>query len=112
MRLHRRLFILIVLGIVLLAIAGTVYFNFQHSLPTAPVKLEATAVPLPEGDGGIGFDDLQYDAKLGRVIVPAGRTGKLDLIDPSTREVTAISGFSADAQFEGGHGGGATPADG
>jgi hypothetical protein len=111
MRLHRRLLILTVLGIVLLAVAGVVYFNFQHSLPTAPVTLQAAPVPLPDGNGGIGFDDLQYAATLGRVIVPAGRTGNLDLLDPNTRQVTPIPGFSTDAKFAGGHGEGTTSAD-
>jgi hypothetical protein len=68
-------------------------------------------VALPEGSGGIGFDDLRYDATLGQVLVPAGRTGKLDLVDPSTEVVTSIAGFSAQPGFNGGHDDGPTSAD-
>ena len=66
---------------------------------------------LPDGAGGIGFDDLRYDAALGQVLVPAGRTGKLDLVEPSTQAVTPIAGFSAQPHFGGGHDDGPTSAD-
>ena len=36
------------------------------------------AVDLPDGRGGVGFDDLRYDATLGQVLIPAGRTGNVD----------------------------------
>ena len=45
------------------------------------------SIELPGGKPGIGFDDLQYSARLGRVLVPAGRSGTLDLIDPATGKV-------------------------
>jgi hypothetical protein len=46
------------------------------------------------------------------VIAPAGRTGKLDLIDPKTQEVESIAGFSTETdKFGGGHGEGTTSAD-
>ncbi|MCA9679194.1 MAG: hypothetical protein KC464_29460, partial [Myxococcales bacterium] len=63
----------------------------------------------PGGDGGIGFDDLQYAASVG-VIVPAGRTGALDLVDPGTGAVAQVTGFSADEVYGGGHGEGTTSA--
>src|SRR5262245_4617561 len=50
--------------------------------------LATTGLALPDGKAGIGFDDLRYDAALGRLLVPAGRTGNLDLIDPATQEIT------------------------
>jgi len=72
-----------------------------------PVKLA-----LPGGEGGIGFDDLVFSPALHRVLVPAGRTGKLVLIDPKTRKIDAISGFSTETdRFGGGHGEGTTSAD-
>src|SRR3569623_2238037 len=62
------------------------------------------AVELPAGKPGIGFDDLQYSPRLGRVLVPAGRSGKLDLIDPATGKVAmSIGGFSSAKTFAGGH---------
>jgi DNA-binding beta-propeller fold protein YncE len=61
-------------------------------------------VELPAGKPGIGFDDLQYSSRLGRVLVPAGRSGNLDLIDPATGKVaTTIGGFSSAKAFDGGH---------
>ena len=72
-----------------------------------PVKLA-----LPGGDAGIGFDDLMFSPALHRVLAPAGRTGKLDLIDPKTQKIESIGGFSTDAdKFAGGHGEGTTSAD-
>src|SRR3569623_119935 len=62
------------------------------------------AVELPAGKPGSGFDDLQYSPRLGRVLVPAGRSGNLDLIDPATGKVaTTIGGFSSARTFDGGH---------
>lgn len=77
----------------------------------APPVLKAVPVPLPGGEGGIGFDDLAYVPALGRVVVPAGRTGQLALIDPASRRVTTIEGFSATAAGAAGHGAGTTSAD-
>jgi hypothetical protein len=71
----------------------------------------ATPLPLPDGAPGIGFDDLRYSRELGRVLVPAGRSGFLDLIDPATQKVTAIGGFSKAASYGEGHGQGVTSVD-
>jgi hypothetical protein len=62
-----------------------------------------TTVELPDGSPGIGFDDLRYSDRLGVVLVPAGRSGALDLIDPATRAVTSIAGFTAMEDYSGGH---------
>jgi DNA-binding beta-propeller fold protein YncE len=61
------------------------------------------SIDLPSGKPGIGFDDLQYSPRLKKVLAPAGRSGKLDLIDPATGAVTSIGGFSTDKSFDGGH---------
>ena len=63
----------------------------------------SAAIELPGGAAGIGFDDLQYSPRLHRVLAPAGRTGKLALVDPVSHAVTAIGGFSATERFDGGH---------
>jgi hypothetical protein len=42
------------------------------------------------------------------VLVPAGRSGNLDLVDPENHAITAIPGFSKGESFEGGHDFGAT----
>lgn len=71
----------------------------------------ATPLPLPDGKGGIGFDDLRYDAALGRLLIPAGRSGNVDLIDPESRAVTPIGGFTKVARYDAGHGQSVTSAD-
>ncbi len=67
-------------------------------------------VDLPGGAPGIGFDDMQWSEALGRVIVPGGRTGSVFLIDPDSKEVTALGGFSASKSYGGGHDFGTTSA--
>ena len=76
-----------------------------------PALAPPVPLALPGGDSGIGFDDLGFSSALRRVLVPAGRTGRLDLIDPGTRAIESVSGFSADETFGGGHGQGTTSAD-
>jgi hypothetical protein len=91
-------------SLILLLVTATAFAKPEIATPTK--------LALPGGDGGIGFDDLMFSASLHRVLVPAGRTGKLDLIDPKTQKIDAVSGFSADAdKFAGGHGQGTTSAD-
>ena len=70
-----------------------------------------TDVELPGGRPGIGFDDLRYSPRLGKVLVPAGRSGTLDLLDPGSHEVTAIGGFSSRDDYGGGHDDGVTSVD-
>jgi hypothetical protein len=67
-------------------------------------------IPLPNGTGGVGLDDMKYAPALGSVVVPAGRTGMIDLIDPKTGVITSIGGFSTSAPGTG-HGEGTTSAD-
>jgi DNA-binding beta-propeller fold protein YncE len=63
----------------------------QAKAPSPPTE---SSISLPAGTGGIGFDDLLFSSALDKVIVPAGRTGRLDLVVPTTGAVTSISGFS------------------
>src|SRR6185437_7530769 len=62
------------------------------------------SVAIPDGERGIGYDDLQYAPGLKRILVPAGRTGHLVLLDPATRAIVSIAGFRSAASFSGGHG--------
>jgi len=71
----------------------------------APVSLA-----VPGGDEGVGYDDLQYAASLKRILVPAGRTGRLALIDPATNQLTPLAGFTSSVSYRGGHGQGTTSA--
>ncbi|HEY1252369.1 MAG TPA: hypothetical protein VGH97_14400 [Thermoanaerobaculia bacterium] len=65
-------------------------------------------IPLPEGSSGIGFDDLQFSSRLGKLLVPGGRTGSLFLVDPKDGAISAIQGFSPASEYRGGHGEGIT----
>jgi hypothetical protein len=65
-------------------------------------NLQSTAVSIPDGEGGIGFDDLFFSAELNKVLVPAGHTGKLYLFDPTNFAMTSIGGFSSSAVFQNG----------
>ena len=68
-------------------------------------------LPLPGGEAGIGFDDIVFASTLGKVLAPGGRTGRLYLVDPSSRSVESVEGFSANSAYKGGHAFGATSAD-
>ncbi len=74
---------------------------------------DSTLTPLflPHGHGGIGFDDLLFSTALKRVLVPSGRTGLFNLIDPKTLAIESVNGFSTQAGFGGGHAAGTTSAD-
>jgi hypothetical protein len=71
----------------------------------------AKPLPLPDGNGGIGFDDLRFDPTLNRLLIPAGRSGNVDLIDPATGSITPITGFSRIAKYDEGHGQSVTSVD-
>ena len=68
-------------------------------------------VEIPGGAPGIGFDDLQFAPALKKILAPAGRAGVLALVDPGTRAVSVIAGFSAKKDYGGGHDDGVTSAD-
>ena len=51
----------------------------------AALSQAQTSIEIPGGSAGIGFDDLRFAPASGRVLVPAGRTGVLALVDPATR---------------------------
>ena len=68
-------------------------------------------IDIPGGSVGIGFDDLWFAASIGRLLAPAGRSGRLALVDPATGRVTSVEGFSAKKEYGGGHDDGVTSAD-
>ena len=78
---------------------------------TSGSSLQSTGVAIPDGEGGIGFDDMTFSADLRKVLIPAGHTGKLYLIDPATYAMTSIGGFSSSAAYQKGHDTGITSAD-
>jgi DNA-binding beta-propeller fold protein YncE len=58
-----------------------------------PYSLDTKVVPL-HFNIPISFNDFIYDSHLRRVIIPAGETGKVVLINPKNMNVQLISGFS------------------
>src|SRR5262249_1253496 len=94
------------------AAAGTALLTIATVALASPQIAKPAKLALPGGNAGIGFDDLRFSPALDRGRAPAGRTGKLDLIDPATLKIESIAGFSADSdKFGGGHGEGTTSAD-
>jgi len=91
-------------GLGLVAMVSLSSCASERKAPASPA-----AIALPGGEGGIGFDDLGYSRALNVVLVPAGRTGRLNLVDPSTHAVVSIPGFSTKPEYaEGGHDDGIT----
>ncbi|HET9795729.1 MAG TPA: hypothetical protein VFS34_14840 [Thermoanaerobaculia bacterium] len=88
--------------LVLTLVAGLL----SAATPAAP---GGKAIPLPEGSGGIGLDDMGWAPSLSRIVVPAGRTGRIDLIDPAGGPMIEIGGFRVSAAGAG-HGEGTTSA--
>ncbi len=97
-------------SMVLAAALSAICFWSPRSF-SAGVEKESTTIALPDGEAGIGFDDLGFSSSLHKVLVPAGRTGTLDLIDPETKQVLSIAGFAGSSTFSGGHGEGITSVD-
>jgi hypothetical protein len=81
--------------------AGSLGSGFEKEPPIA----------IPGGEGRIGFDDLGFSSYLHRVLVPAGGTGSLDLVDPDTRQLLRIRAAARSGTFGGGHGKGITSVD-
>jgi hypothetical protein len=94
-----------------IACAGPAAPPAQPEQAPRPDGTDRRVVAVPGGERGLGFDDLRFAPQFGKVLVPAGHTGRLDLLDPDGFALTSIRGFSALAQFPGGHGVGATSAD-
>lgn len=76
-----------------------------------------TAEPLAHAEtalqidsGSVGFDELAWAPGLKRVLVPAGGTGQVHLLDPSTGATESVEGFSHSAALRGGHTQGPTSA--
>jgi DNA-binding beta-propeller fold protein YncE len=68
------------------------------SAPTAPESPRpaprSIALPGAPATGGVVMDFIAYDRSHGRVWVPAGNTGSVDVIDIATDKVTRIEGFA------------------
>lgn len=72
---------------------------------------DGDAIALFDGSQGIGFDDLRWSEALGRVLAPGGRSGALDLIDPTSGSVLAVEGFAKETGYSETHDYGVTSVD-
>jgi len=68
-------------------------FLLAADLPSSPqwTKVE---IPLPKANGFVALDYFAADRAAGRVWIPAGNTGCIDVLDVATRKVTCIEGFA------------------
>jgi len=107
------------LAFAVLLVAARCQDTPPRAAPSQPARAETTApalmmprspIQLPGGEAGVGLDDLQWSARLGRLLIPAGRTGAVDLIDPATGAVQQVSGFGGQDGSAHGHGAGSTSA--
>jgi DNA-binding beta-propeller fold protein YncE len=60
-----------------------------------------TTISIPGGEHGIGFDDLRSDPATGAIYVPAGVTGSVYRIDPSTGTLSVVKGFASTPTWSG-----------
>lgn len=66
----------------------------QGQLPAGAISLVATPVPLPGATGAVSLDYLAVDRAAGRVWIPAGETGSIDVLDTASGKVTRVEGFA------------------
>ena len=69
----------------------------------AAMSAISTAAPAPKsialpGGPPAGMDYLAYDAATGRVWVPAGNTGNVDVLDVATGKLTTLGRFRDQAR--------------
>jgi len=101
------------------AVAASAFTLTGHAAPSESVSHAAAralavapprAIQLSPSRGGIGFDDLGFSRQLRKVLVPAGGSGRIDLVDPDSFAVTStVQGAST--TYAGGHGEGITSVD-
>jgi DNA-binding beta-propeller fold protein YncE len=60
----------------------------------APSRTTIQSIALPGANGPVVLDYIAYDRANKRVWVPAGNTGRVDVIDMETSKVTPIEGFA------------------
>jgi hypothetical protein len=66
------------------------------------MHLTAKQLPLPGATGELSLDYLAVDRKGGRVWIPAGGTGSVDMLEVATGKMTRIKGFPTAERDHGG----------
>lgn len=92
------------------AICGAVGLLAGPSATSAVPGEPTRIIAIPGGEHGIGFDDMDYVAQLHRIVVPAGQTGAIALIDPQRVALQLIPGVATPRTAVRGHGEGTTSA--
>src|SRR3954469_16162420 len=84
-------------SMLLVVLSGCASHSPAASAPAAtpPAGTAIKSIPLPgaASDGKVMMDFLAYDREHRRVWVPAGNTGRVDVIDVSNDHLTEVSGF-------------------
>ena len=75
------------------AIGTTIFAAMLFATGAAAAPAPAASIALP-GSPPVGMDYLAYDAGTGRVWVPAGNTGNVDVVDVVTGKLTPLGGFA------------------
>ncbi len=81
-------------------VSGLVAPGVAAAAPSGTPELTPTPVPLPGSPGRVTMDYLAVDAATGKVWVPAGNTGRVDIVDAKTLGVTSVEGFATAARGE------------
>ena len=66
------------------------------AVPAATVELSLRGLALPgaPAEGGVFMDYIAYDPGHHRVWVPAGNTGRVDVIDTASDAISQVTGFA------------------
>ena len=75
------------------AMVTTIFGATLFATGATPAPAPAGSIALPGGPP-VGMDYLAYDAATGRVWVPAGNTGNVDVVDVATGKLTPLGGFA------------------
>ncbi len=68
-------------------------FTVASAQDASPPKFTIRPLPLPGANGPVMLDYLAYDRVSGRLWVPAGNTGSVDVIDTTTDQIKRLEGF-------------------
>ena len=79
-----------------LVLVGLLAFSLLSGAAFAASSAPIT-LPIPGGHTGVDLDDIAFVPALDRIVVPAGQTGSLLLIDPANLATSEISGVTAPA---------------
>src|SRR6185369_4679090 len=82
------------LGLVTTLACGTAWSAPAVKTPAARPAPRSIALPGAPPEGGVAMDYIGYDPAHGRLWVPAGNTGSVDVIDVATEKVTRLEGFA------------------